>query len=109
MSRRQAGAGARRAGAEDDRAGLDAAYVGLIYGSRGNRRSTTPYRGAKIGNRADTNAEFVTRLGELPLRFPPGTSWEYGVSIDVLGRLVEVVAGKTLGEFSPSERSSRSE
>jgi CubicO group peptidase (beta-lactamase class C family) len=35
----------------------------------------------------------------LPLRFSPGDRWEYGVSTDVLGRVVEVVSGKTLGEF----------
>jgi CubicO group peptidase (beta-lactamase class C family) len=33
------------------------------------------------------------------LRFSPGDRWEYGVSTDVLGRVIEVVSGKTLGEF----------
>ncbi len=35
----------------------------------------------------------------LPLLFQPGTEWNYGVSTDVLGRLVEVVSGQTLDEF----------
>ncbi len=35
----------------------------------------------------------------LPLLFQPGRGWGYGVSTDVLGRLVEVVSGQTLGEF----------
>ena len=39
------------------------------------------------------------KLSKLPLRFSPGERWEYGVSTDVLGRVVEVVSGKTLGEF----------
>jgi len=39
------------------------------------------------------------KLSKLPLRFSPGDRWEYGVSTDVLGRVVEVVSGKTLGEF----------
>lgn len=46
-----------------------------------------------------TNAELVTRLSKLPLRFEPGTSWWYSRSTDVLGRLIEVVSGMTLGEF----------
>jgi CubicO group peptidase (beta-lactamase class C family) len=46
-----------------------------------------------------TNAEFVTRLSKLPLKYEPGTTWWYSHSTDVLGRLVEVVSGMTLGEF----------
>jgi CubicO group peptidase (beta-lactamase class C family) len=44
-------------------------------------------------------AELVSDLSELPLLYAPGTRWHYGVSIDVLGRLVEVVSGKSFGEF----------
>jgi CubicO group peptidase (beta-lactamase class C family) len=36
---------------------------------------------------------------EMPLLFQPGTEWNYGVSTDVLGRLVEVISGQTLDEF----------
>ena len=57
------------------------------------------YREAKIGNRADTSAEFVTKLSQLPLMYQPGTRWEYGVSTSVLGRLVEVLSGQSLGAF----------
>jgi CubicO group peptidase (beta-lactamase class C family) len=46
-----------------------------------------------------TNAELVTRLSKLPLRYEPGTTWWYSRSTDVLGRLIEVVSGMTLGEF----------
>jgi CubicO group peptidase (beta-lactamase class C family) len=46
-----------------------------------------------------TNAELVTRLSKLPLRYEPGTIWWYSHSTDVLGRLIEVVSGMTLGEF----------
>ncbi|MCB4454092.1 serine hydrolase domain-containing protein [Leisingera sp. McT4-56] len=45
----------------------------------------------------------VTRLAELPLAFQPGTRWEYSVATDVLGRVVEVVAGRPLGAFLASE------
>jgi CubicO group peptidase (beta-lactamase class C family) len=72
---------------------------GLIYGSRGHSLINDAYMAAKIGSRDVTTAEFVTRLSDLPLRFSPGTKWEYGVSTDVLGRVVEVVSGKSLGDF----------
>jgi CubicO group peptidase (beta-lactamase class C family) len=73
---------------------------GLIYGTRGKSLINAAYVEAKIGgNRDASNEEFVTALSKLPLRFSPGERWEYGVSTDVLGRVVEVVSGKTLGEF----------
>jgi len=46
-----------------------------------------------------SNAELVTRLSKLPLKYQPGTTWWYSRSTDVLGRLIEVVSGMTLGEF----------
>lgn len=45
----------------------------------------------------------VARLASLPLAFQPGTRWEYSVAIDVLGRVVEVVSGKSLAEFFETE------
>jgi CubicO group peptidase (beta-lactamase class C family) len=72
---------------------------GLIYGSRGKSLVNAAYIDAKIGSRDVSNEEFVAKLSKLPLRFSPGDRWEYGVSTDVLGRVVEVVSGKTLGEF----------
>jgi CubicO group peptidase (beta-lactamase class C family) len=44
-------------------------------------------------------AEAVKRLATAPLNDQPGTKWRYGYSIDVLGRLVEVISGKTLDRF----------
>jgi CubicO group peptidase (beta-lactamase class C family) len=41
----------------------------------------------------------VKRLGPLPLLFNPGERFEYSLSLDVLGRLVEVLSGKPLDEF----------
>jgi len=72
---------------------------GFTYGSRGESLVHRAYRDAKVGSRDDSNAELVAKLGRLPLLYQPGTRWEYGVSTDVLGRLVEVVSGKTLGAF----------
>lgn len=44
-------------------------------------------------------AEMVEKLSHVPLAFDPGTDWNYGVSIDVLGRIVEVVSGESLDLF----------
>jgi CubicO group peptidase (beta-lactamase class C family) len=44
------------------------------------------------------NAEVSRQLAAMPLLFQPGSEWNYGMSTDVLGRLVEVVAGKPLDE-----------
>ncbi len=46
-----------------------------------------------------TIEEAVKRMSKVPLVHQPGTIWDYSVSQDVLGRLVEVVAGKTLDRF----------
>jgi len=72
---------------------------GLIYGARGKSLVNAAYIDAQIGNRNFSTEEFVSKLSQLPLRFSPGDRWEYGVSTDVLGRVIEVVSGKTLGEF----------
>jgi CubicO group peptidase (beta-lactamase class C family) len=72
---------------------------GLIYGSRGKSLVNAAYIEGQIGNRDFSNEEFVSKLSKLPLRYSPGDRWEYGVSTDVLGRVVEVVSGKKLGEF----------
>lgn len=71
---------------------------GLIYGGRGTSLVNRAYVEAKILDRGLSNEEFVAKLSALPLRFSPGARWEYGVSAHVLGRLIEVVDGKKLGE-----------
>ncbi len=43
--------------------------------------------------------EYANLVGELPLAFEPGERWMYGFSIDVLGAVIEVLSGKTLGEY----------
>ena len=44
-------------------------------------------------------AGVCARVAGLPLLFQPGTEWNYSMSIDVLGRVVEVISGQTLDEF----------
>jgi len=46
-----------------------------------------------------TTEEFARRMGGCPLSFEPGTSWQYGASADVLGAVIEKVAGMSFGEF----------
>ncbi len=43
--------------------------------------------------------EYANLVGQLPLAFEPGEKWMYGFSIDVLGAVLEVLSGKTLGEY----------
>ena len=43
--------------------------------------------------------EYMNLVGQLPLAFEPGERWMYGFSIDVLGAVIEVLSGKTLGEY----------
>lgn len=46
-----------------------------------------------------TLEDMVERLGELPLVAQPGSAWHYGISMDVLGRLIEVTSGLSFPEF----------
>ncbi|GKX65176.1 serine hydrolase domain-containing protein [Inconstantimicrobium mannanitabidum] len=50
-----------------------------------------------------TTLEIANKIGECPLAFQPGTSWEYGTSADVLGAVVEIVSGKKFGDFLKDE------
>jgi chorismate mutase-like protein len=43
--------------------------------------------------------DFVSTLGQAPLQYEPGSRWHYSVSVDVQGRLVEVISGMRFGEF----------
>ena len=73
---------------------------GLTYGFQNRSNIDAAYREARLeswhGTR-DLDA-FVTELGKLPLEFSPGTSWNYSVSTDVLGAVVQRVAGKPLAD-----------
>lgn len=57
------------------------------------------YLSANLLDPSLTLAEFVTKLSKLPLAYQPGTTWDYGLSTDVLGRVVEVVSGISLDQF----------
>ncbi len=57
------------------------------------------YAEAKIGNRGLTSQQYIDALAKLPLLYQPGTTWEYGASVDVLGVIVERVSGMPLDRF----------
>jgi CubicO group peptidase (beta-lactamase class C family) len=71
---------------------------GLTYGTFSNTAVDQAYRAGGVGGEA-TLAEMVADLGRLPLVYQPGTTWNYSLSTDVLGRLVEVLSGQTFDVF----------
>jgi len=73
--------------------------AGFTYEFMGSAPVQRQYAQARIGSRERSNAEFSHQLAALPLMFEPGTAWEYGRATDVLGRLVEVLSGQTLGAY----------
>jgi CubicO group peptidase (beta-lactamase class C family) len=72
---------------------------GLTYGFFGNTQVKKMYVDGKVWNDYPSNAELVDRLAKLPLAYPPGTTWDYSHSTDVLGRLVEVISRQSLYQF----------
>jgi CubicO group peptidase (beta-lactamase class C family) len=73
--------------------------AGLSYEFLGNSPVQQQYAKINIASRERSNAEFSQALAAVPLMFEPGSVWEYSRATDVLGRLVEVVSGQTLGQF----------
>jgi CubicO group peptidase (beta-lactamase class C family) len=70
---------------------------GITYGIYGDDPARKRYAGVFDGNY--DNAELADRIAHLPLAEQPGTLWDYGQSTDILGRVIEVVSGKTLLQF----------
>jgi CubicO group peptidase (beta-lactamase class C family) len=73
---------------------------GLTYGFQSRTNVDAAYRKLKLGEaHGDLELEgFVAKLADLPLEFSPGEAWNYSVSTDVCGYLVQKVAGKPLGQ-----------
>ncbi|HEX7924831.1 MAG TPA: serine hydrolase domain-containing protein, partial [Bradyrhizobium sp.] len=70
--------------------------AGLPYGYYGGGVVNKTYADAGLFDNDPDNAEFTARLTALPLAEQPGTQWDYGHSTDVLGRIIEVITGKSL-------------
>ena len=71
---------------------------GLTYNGRGSTAVHKLYPETAAVRSAGPD-EFIALIARAPLRFQPGTKWEYSHATDVLGRVVEVVAGASLGAF----------
>ncbi len=77
---------------------------GIVYGdfSRGklqiiyNKFNMT---GVGLSHASWTTEELVNKIAEIPLAFQPGTKYTYGLNMEVLGRLIEVVSGLTLDTY----------
>ena len=76
---------------------------GISYPVIGTREATAIYAKAMIpsgiGTPTGTLATAMDALGKLPLLHQPGEQFTYGLSVDVLGRLVEVLAGQPLDQY----------
>ncbi len=72
---------------------------GITYGFYGDSLVRKAYANALIYGGDFNNAEFAERIAKLPLAEQPGTLWDYGHSTDVLGRVMEVISGKSLLQF----------
>ncbi|MBK8808391.1 MAG: beta-lactamase family protein [Bacteroidales bacterium] len=66
---------------------------GLKYGSMEYETA-----GVDLGN-VNSTSEFVQKIAAIPLHFEPGTTFEYGYSIDIIGCLIEKLSGKTLRDY----------
>ncbi len=72
---------------------------GLTYGVFGKSPVKQKYLEANLLDPNQTLAEFISRLSKVPLAHQPGTMWDYSMSTDVLGRVVEVVSGMPFDQF----------
>jgi CubicO group peptidase (beta-lactamase class C family) len=73
--------------------------AGFTYGQFGDSLVQQQYVRANLMDPQQTNAQMIEKLAAIPLAFQPGTTFEYGMSTDVLGHLVERVAGMSLDRF----------
>ena len=72
---------------------------GITYDHTGNGLVQQLYQQSQLRNRKISNAEHAALVASLPLKCQPGAEWNYSRSTDILGRIIEVVSGKSLGAF----------
>ena len=73
---------------------------GLTYSFQERTPVDGAYRRTDLEHWGKNNAQsFVDHLATTPLEFDPGTSWNYSVSTDVLGVLIERISGQSLGDY----------
>lgn len=72
---------------------------GITYDHTGNGLVQQMYQQSRLRSRKISNAEHAALVASLPLVSQPGDEWNYSRSTDILGRVIEVVSGKSLGAF----------
>ena len=73
---------------------------GITYGGRGDTAVHKLYpAGSAPAAARYTGEEFIVKLAATPLLYQPGTVWDYGFSIDLLGLVIEKISGKRLNDF----------
>ena len=72
---------------------------GLTNDTAGNGPVQRMYQQSRIRDRSITNAEHAAIVAGMPLLCQPGTEWNYSRSTDILGRIIEIVSGKSLGAY----------
>ena len=75
---------------------------GLTYGFVGGDVAKI-YKSKNVLDRNSSLKEMMKKVSQIPLEEEPGTVWRYSIAIDVLGRLVEVVSGKSFRSFLKTE------
>jgi CubicO group peptidase (beta-lactamase class C family) len=74
--------------------------AGLTYGFEGVPHAVDEmYRYRKVGNYNDDLTGFTEKLAQFPLRFDPGSSWNYSYGTDVQGRLIEALSGQPFDQY----------
>jgi CubicO group peptidase (beta-lactamase class C family) len=73
--------------------------AGLTYGTDPNHPVDQRYAEAGLRDPDVTLAELSRRLGDLPLKFQPGSRWHYSFATDVCAHLVEVIAGRPFDQY----------
>ncbi|TXI73364.1 MAG: class A beta-lactamase-related serine hydrolase [Limnohabitans sp.] len=77
--------------------------AGLTYEFLGESPVQREYDKLQLASRKRSNDDFSRTLAGIPLQFQPRSCWAYSRATDVLGRVVEVVSGQTLGNFLQRE------
>jgi CubicO group peptidase (beta-lactamase class C family) len=73
---------------------------GFSYGSSGASMAHQMWPvSSSFSSLTYTGGEFIAELSKAPLLDQPGTVWDYGVSVDVLGLVIEAISGQSLGAF----------
>ena len=73
---------------------------GFAYASSGTTEAHAMWPiSSSFSSLTYSGSEFVATLGKAPLINEPGTVWDYGVSVDVLGLVIEAISGESLGAF----------